>query len=75
MNIGVVCNPHIGVAQKLRDDFDIHAGRKELAGEGVPQRVNADVFYPRPFQNTIVRPVQVTGINRFARRVGKHVRK
>ena len=39
MIVPVAGDPHAGVAQELRDDLDLHAPGAQVAGEGMPERV------------------------------------
>lgn len=60
MDIGVVCNPHIRMAEQAGYNLDVYFIGEQLTGKGVPQSVDADMGYPGPFQNTIVRPVEIS---------------
>ena len=63
------------MVQQLGNHFDVHLVSKQLAGEGVPQGMDTDVFDAGSPENTTVSTVEISGIHRLAAVMGKDVRK
>ena len=53
------------MAEQAGYNLDVYFIGEQLTGKGVPQSVDADMGYPGPFQNTIVRPVEISRIYRL----------
>lgn len=63
------------MTQQAGYDFDVHLIGEQLTGKCVAESVDTNMGYPGSFQNTVVRPVQISRINRVSCGIGKHQRK